>query len=93
MLEIINSIPEWAGAAMCAALGWLGHIAYLALQDHRKPYEQDKKRFDEIIKSIDPYSFEAFQHVDIGCFQALHCDSLSKASGEIDLIDKFEKFI
>jgi len=76
---------------MCGALGWFGHVAYSTWLNHKKPFEQDQKRFDEIIKSIDPYSFEAFLHVDIGCFQASYCESLSKASGEIDLIDKFEK--
>lgn len=91
MLEIINSIPDWLGAAICGALGWFGHVIYTAWINHTKPYEQDQKRFDEIIKAIDPYSMEAFEHVDIGEFSALHCENLMKASGEIDLIDKFEK--
>ncbi len=91
MLAFLSTIPEWLGAGICAAIGWFGHIAYLSWQEHKTPYEQDKDRFDKIIKSIDPYSVEEFLIIDVGYFSAQHCEFLMMASSQIDLIDKFEK--
>jgi hypothetical protein len=91
VLELLDAIPGWLGAAICGGLGWLGHVGYLTWQNYKKPYEQDKNRFTEIIEKIDPYAFSSFQHIDVGDFSASDCEALLHASLEIDVIDKFGK--
>lgn len=90
-MDLLNQIPDWFGEAICLAIGWIMHVLYLMWKDHKRPYEQDRERFDEIIKSIDPYAVAAFENVTIDCFSAIHCEQLMHASCEIELTDRFGK--
>ena len=63
----------------------------IAWREHKRPFEQDKIRFEGIVSCIDPYAVEAFQQICIEDFSASHSDQLLHAQSEIDLIQKFEK--
>ena len=90
-MELINQIPEWLGAGICAAIGWFAHIGYGAWQKRNAPFEQDVQRFDSIIKAIDPHAIEYFVSADVVHFSGVYSDQLLNAYGTIDLINKFEK--
>lgn len=56
MLEYINQIPEWLGAAICGGIGWFAHVLYSWWQKSHLPNQPDQRRYDHIIKNVNTRS-------------------------------------
>ncbi|WP_038034456.1 hypothetical protein [Thermopetrobacter sp. TC1] len=78
-MEWLDKIPNGIWNILAGLIGWFSKTIFDAWQKSRRPFKQDKERYEAVINAIDPVYLHYFREAPLNSIESRATDSLHNA--------------